>query len=180
MITIEQFKTAKAVIVNSEKEWQELKAFLQNHNFTWSSTGELDSYNPYIDGKATSKIVVCTRGGSRVSWSSYINNYPNAIPWSTHIVLPIIKHTTHYLKWTLTSNLSIRYHISFSDKSSIEKEYVLKDHKNKKYKNITPEMAQELIEEFCNQPYQEIIGSSIDGNYRKIVIESDDITIVKE
>lgn len=180
MITIEQFKTAKAVIVNSEKEWQELKAFLQNHNFTWTSTGELDSYNPYIDGKAVGKIVVSTHGDGKLNWSSYAKNYPNAIPWSTPIVLPVIKHTTHYLKWTLTSNLSIRCHISFSDKSSIEKEYVLKDHKNKKYKSITPEMAQELIEEFCNQPYQEIIGSSIDGSYRKIVIESDDITIVKE
>lgn len=78
---------------------------------------------------------------------------------------------THYFKWSLTENLSVRFFINFQDNQDLNGKYVLKDHSNKKTIQITEEMAHELIESSKEELIpQEILGLKFGKIYRKIIL----------
>lgn len=83
-------------------------------------------------------------------------------------------HQTHYIKWKLTDNLSIRYFYSFQDNPDFIGKFVLKNHSKKESVIISKDTAKELLE-FVKEDFEEIIGYLEKDEYRKLVLVGGDI-----
>lgn len=83
-------------------------------------------------------------------------------------------HQTHYIKWKLTDNLSLRYFYSFQDNLDFIGKFVLKNHSKKESVIISKDTAKELLE-FVKEDFEEIIGYLEKDEYRKLVLVGGDI-----
>jgi hypothetical protein len=76
-------------------------------------------------------------------------------------------HLTHYLKWNLNEDISIRYFYKFEDSPEKEDKFFIKSHSEKMYVDISKTQAQVLIDKFnCGEPI-EILGKLIGNQYFK-------------
>lgn len=87
-------------------------------------------------------------------------------------------HQTHYLKWNITDNLSVRYHYSFIDNPEFVNKFILKDHANRSTAIITKDMAIELIGNI--RWAIEIIGYKTSNGYSKYIINNGQLQIISE
>lgn len=84
-------------------------------------------------------------------------------------------HQTHYIKWKLTDNLSLRYFYSFQDNPDFIGKFVLKNHSKKESVIISKDTTKELLE-FVKEDFEEIIGYySEKDEYKKLVLVGGDI-----
>lgn len=95
--------------------------------------------------------------------------------------LPHKANHIHYLKWNLTSNLSVRYFYNFETKPELIGKFTLKNHKHKQIVEISEETAKEMIKSFCTEKFEEIIGYNQKGfGYKKYVKKfGEDFVILK-
>ena len=95
--------------------------------------------------------------------------------------LPHKANHIHYLKWNLTSNLSVRYFYNFETKPELIGKFTLKNHKHKQVVEISEETAKEMVKSFCNEKFEEIIGYNQKGfGYKKYVKKfGEDFVILK-
>ena len=89
------------------------------------------------------------------------------------------KHRTHYLKWGISDDISIRYFYVFEDDKSKEGKFFIKSHNKKHYNEIDKKMADILINEY-NSLGIEIIGFKHNDDYKKIIIDDENINIDKD
>jgi len=80
------------------------------------------------------------------------------------------EHNTHYLKWNISDDLSIRYFYMFNDKRAMEGKFFIKSHKNKEYSEISKEIAYIMIKDLKLQK-QEIIGKQFRNKFIKLNID---------
>jgi len=74
---------------------------------------------------------------------------------------PDKQHLTHYIKYQLKNDISIRYHYTWQDNQEFENVYIIKDHQ-KSIKHIIPkELALRMIEDLSTKEPVEIIGRSV-------------------
>jgi hypothetical protein len=85
-----------------------------------------------------------------------------------------IKITTHYLKWNITNDISIRYHFIYIDKPFFENRYIIKSHNNNLKQKINNILAENIINELNLIPV-EIIGRNFNNNeyFEKLLINND-------
>ena len=91
-------------------------------------------------------------------------------------------HSIHYIKWDITSNLSIRYFYNFQDRLEFVGKFAIKNHKEKELILISKETATEFISLY-NSKFKEIIGYSQKGKnkgYRKIIMQNSKISEIFE
>ncbi len=75
-------------------------------------------------------------------------------------------NASHYIKWKLTDDLSLRFYFLFQDRKNYENKYFLKSHSKKDYQEITSlTIVEELIKASFDQV--EVMGRTIDGKYVK-------------
>ena len=77
-------------------------------------------------------------------------------------------HRTHYLKWEVSEDMSIRYFIQFQDSPEKENLFFIKSHSAKMYIPITEKEAEKLISEMATKEVVEIIGWMYNGKYKKL------------
>lgn len=83
-------------------------------------------------------------------------------------------HQTHYIKWKLTDNLSLRYFYSFQDNPDFIGKFVFKNHNKKESVVVSKDTAKELLE-FVKEDFEEIIGYLEKDEYKKLVLVGGDI-----
>jgi hypothetical protein len=85
-----------------------------------------------------------------------------------------IKITTHYFKWYITKDISIRYHFIYLDKPFFENRYIIKSHNNNLKQKINNILAENIINELNLKPV-EIIGRNFNNNeyFEKLLINND-------
>ena len=76
-------------------------------------------------------------------------------------------HRTHYLKWPIRSDLSLRMHIQFQDRRDLENVYILKNHATKEFNKISKTMAENMINSNICDDYIEIMGMLENKQYVK-------------
>ena len=83
---------------------------------------------------------------------------------------------THYIKWHLNDNLSLRFYFSFQDRKNSENKYFLKTHSNKNYQEIESDtIIKELIS--VSIKTEEIIARRTeDGGYVKLIFPNLNLT----
>jgi hypothetical protein len=91
-------------------------------------------------------------------------------PLEKNIKLNIGKHRTHYLKWNLNEDISIRYFFLFEDSKERENCFFIKSHSEKMYIKITKEQAEIMIKKFGVDYHEEIVGKLVNNKYYKSVI----------
>lgn len=70
-----------------------------------------------------------------------------------------MKHRTHYLKWVIKGDLSVRYHLTYTDRKELEGVYILKHHGQCKYTVIDEKFAKVLINDSSlTENYTEVMG----------------------
>ena len=80
------------------------------------------------------------------------------------------RHRTHYLKWDIKGDLSLRYHMVFQDRNELEGKYILKHHELSKYTVIDSKFAKLLIKDSgITDGYIEVMGYLEDGQYIKFI-----------
>jgi len=79
---------------------------------------------------------------------------------------------SHYLKWILSDDLSIRYFYVFEDDREKELKFFLKSHKHKEYILLTEKQAEIMIDELKIKDYFEIVGLKIKNTYIKYIYNS--------
>jgi hypothetical protein len=79
----------------------------------------------------------------------------------------IPRRVTHYLKWNITEDLSLRYYITFQDKPDLVGKYVLKTHSTKQYQEISSKHIIQELQRLDPNPI-EYIGRQINNRYQKI------------
>jgi hypothetical protein len=102
-------------------------------------------------------------------------------------LLNSLSHRTghiHYIKWNITSNLSIRYFYNFTDRPEYNMKFTLKNHKERTLVELDEKTAKEMIENVCkDEPYLEIIGYEAKGKnkgYRKLVMKNGEVSEIYE
>ena len=86
----------------------------------------------------------------------------------------IREHVTHYRKYKLNSDISIRYFYTFEDKRSLENKWIIKSHSKKEYLKLDPTQALKMLSLYgINEAdYTEIRGKLLpDGDYEKLIIK---------
>jgi len=91
----------------------------------------------------------------------------------------IPKNNTHYFKYDISDNLSLRYFIQFQDNKTLEGKWVIKSHSSKEYSILRHSLANELLQTLQSSK-KEIIGRLINGTYEKIIINDSSISIINE
>jgi len=77
-------------------------------------------------------------------------------------------HVTHYIKYHMTNDMSIRYYFTFQDKPELSGKYTIKSHRTKLEEVISKQMADRMIEDL-GLIAEEIIGRMIKGKYSKMI-----------
>ena len=73
-------------------------------------------------------------------------------PVSKHIN----KNRTHYLKWCLTDDISVRYHMLYQGNRSLEGQFILKIHSKSSFQLMERDFAKQLIHAFRKEEQQMI------------------------
>ena len=83
----------------------------------------------------------------------------------------MLKHSTHYIKFTLDEDLSIRTFVNFQDRPGMahKDEFWLWNHKTKEVMTISQKIALTLMPIVVKT--EEIIGRKIGNKYQKIVTD---------
>jgi hypothetical protein len=81
-----------------------------------------------------------------------------------------VKHRTHYIKWSISNDISVRYFYTFDDDISRERNFYLKSHKEKEYMPLTEKQANILIKDMCKVNPIEIVGIMTTDGYKKTLI----------
>jgi hypothetical protein len=82
------------------------------------------------------------------------------------------KHRTHYLKWTINAEFSIRYFFVYDDKPQYVGQFVLKSHYTKEYVILTRIEAVEFIQSECVEYEPKEYWSLVENKkYRRVVID---------
>jgi len=83
------------------------------------------------------------------------------------------KGRTHYIKFQLKNDISIRYHFIWQENQRFENKWIIKDHQNSLKETISSELALRMIEDLCVTPPVEIIGklNKLNNKYEKILIK---------
>jgi hypothetical protein len=92
-------------------------------------------------------------------------------------------HKLYYLKWDITSDLSLRYFIQFQDRKELEGEFVIKSHSEKKYILLdSKEKINFIFKEFIKDKdnYKTIIGKFKKKKYSKIIAQNGKIDYITE
>lgn len=82
---------------------------------------------------------------------------------------------THYIKFQLKHDISIRYHFIWINNPDMEKKWIIKDHQDNIKEVISEELAKRLIADLCIKEPVEIIGK-LDYKtnvYTKRIIKAD-------
>ena len=79
------------------------------------------------------------------------------------------EHRTHYLKWQIRGDISIRYHEVFQDKPELVGKFILKDHESSTWEVISKKMAQTIIKGGNTDEVVEIYGYLNKGKYHKLI-----------
>ena len=102
-------------------------------------------------------------------------------------LLNSLSHRTghiHYIKWNITSNLSIRYFYNFTDKPEYNMKFTLKNHKERTLVELDEKTAKEMIENVCKDEHSlEIIGYEVKGKnkgYRKLIMKNGEVSEIYE
>jgi len=83
----------------------------------------------------------------------------------------LIKYSnrTHYLKWVLHNDISVRYHEVFQDKPELVGKYILKDHETNTFQVLSNKMARAIIDGGNTKDYTEIYGYLQNKEYHKLI-----------
>jgi len=83
----------------------------------------------------------------------------------------LIKHSnrTHYLKWVINNDISVRYHEVFQDKPDLVGKYILKDHETNTFQVLSNKMARAIIDGDNTKDYIEIYGYLQNKEYHKLI-----------
>ena len=84
------------------------------------------------------------------------NNKKFMDPVSKHIN----KNRTHYLKWVLTDDISVRYHYLHQRKREIEGQFILKIHSKSSYNILDRDFAKQLIHSYIKD-----MGNELDNTF---------------
>lgn len=82
------------------------------------------------------------------------------------------RNRTHYLKWTIDAEWSIRYFFVYDTRTEHNKTYVLKSHFKKIYITLTKNEALQYIQKYCKYEPKEYFSLTEFGKgYRRLVID---------
>lgn len=84
------------------------------------------------------------------------------------------KHRSHYLKWTIDGEFSIRYFFVFDDKPQYRGKFVLKSHRTKEYLELSRVEAVDIIQKECPSLEPKEIFSTLERTdkgtgYRRLI-----------
>ena len=65
---------------------------------------------------------------------------------------------THYIKFQLKNDISIRYHFLWTNNPSMERKWIIKDHQDNIKETISEDLAKRIIADMCKSQPVEIIG----------------------
>ena len=83
------------------------------------------------------------------------------------------RNRTHYLKWTINSEWSIRYYFTYDARNQYNGQWVLKSHYTKDYIIVTKDEAMDYIQYYCYNTYPKEYFSlqEFGKGYRRTVID---------
>lgn len=85
-----------------------------------------------------------------------------------------MSHTTHYLKWNITDDLSLRYFYSFEDRPELAGKYIIKSHSKRGFDVLNNQSIIASFKDLAkNTPTKEIVGREIKGEYHKTIMTLD-------
>lgn len=85
------------------------------------------------------------------------------------------KNRTHYIKYQLKHDISIRYHFLWENHKSLQGKWIIKDHQTGIKEEISETLAQRMIEDLFKGEPIEIFGkiNHINGRYEKRILFDD-------
>jgi len=85
-----------------------------------------------------------------------------------------MSHVTHYLKWDITDDLSLRYFYAFEDRPELAGKYIIKSHSKRGFDVLNNQAIIASFKDLAkNTPTKEIIGREIKGEYHKTIMTLD-------
>jgi len=80
---------------------------------------------------------------------------------------------SHYLKWPITKEWSIRYFFNFDRNNKLNKKFVLKSHYTKDYIELTRPEALDYIQELCpsTTPQEYFSLNEVGAGYRRLIMD---------